>query len=277
MFSLPVLSAEYLPGMFRTQAACGCRSPYDCLMGQYRKTVPQAPSYRVIRGRLRGIADPMVARASQRFFKTGPGEYGAGDRFLGIRVPQLRKLVPEFQQAPRSCVIALLESTWHEERLLALMLLVRQYELGDQATRSRIARLYLARRQYVNNWDLVDSSAHLILGPHLQDVDRRLLYRLARSRNLWDRRIAMLATLCYIRQKDHVDALRIAKLLIGDGEDLIHKAVGWMLREIGNRAAEVERKFLDEYAAQMPRTMLRYAIEKFPARERARYMKEKSR
>jgi 3-methyladenine DNA glycosylase AlkD len=246
-------------------------------MGQYRKAVGQAPSHRVIRAQLRRLADPVVARAAQRYFKTAPGEYGAGDRFLGIHVPQLRQLVREFEAAPLSAVTALLESAWHEERLLALMLLVRQYELGDQATRARIAKLYLSRRRYINNWDLVDSSAHLILGQHLQDTDRRLLDRLARSRSLWDRRIAMLATLCYIRQRDHGDALRIARLLLTDREDLIHKAVGWMLRVIGDLDPGVERRFLDAHAARMPRTMLRYAIEKFPARERARYMKQATR
>ena len=235
------------------------------------------PTYDMIHGELCRLANPGVARSSQRFFKTGPGEYGAGDRFLGISVPQLRRLVPEFQGATLATVTTLLESAWHEERLFALLLLARQYALGDKAARLRIAKRYLARRKRVNNWDLVDSSAHLILGPHLQATDRRLLDRLARSRSLWDRRIAMLTTLCYIRQGDHGDALRIAKLLIGDGEDLIHKAVGWMLREIGNRDPGVERGFLDVHAARMPRTMLRYAIEKFPARERARYMKEATR
>jgi 3-methyladenine DNA glycosylase AlkD len=229
-------------------------------------------SYATVHGELRKLADPGVARSSQRFFKTGPGEYGAGDRFLGIRVPQLRKLVRAFQDAPLPTVATLLESAWHEERLLALLLLVRQYERGDQAARTRVAKLYLARRKQVNNWDLVDSSAHLILGPHLQQGDRRLLHRFARSGNLWERRIAMLTTLCYIRQRDHDDALRIARLLIGDGEDLIHKAVGWMLREIGNRDPDAERRFLDVHAARMPRTMLRYAVEKFPARERAKYL-----
>lgn len=232
------------------------------------------PTYDMIHAELRSLANSAVARSAQRFFKTGPGEYGAGDRFLGISVPQLRKRVPEFQQAALATITKLLESAWHEERLFALLLLARQYALGDKAARVRIAKLYLAKRRHVNNWDLVDSSAHLILGPHLQDTDRRLLDRLARSRSLWDRRIAMLTTLCYIRQGDHGDALRIAKLLIGDREDLIHKAVGWMLREIGNRDPGVERGFLDVHAARMPRTMLRYAIEKFPARERARYMKE---
>lgn len=226
-----------------------------------------------IRAQLRRVANPGIARASQRFFKTGPGEYGAGDRFLGVRVPQLRKLVPAFQDAPLSTVTSLLESKWHEERLLALMLLERQYRRGDEKTRRRIAKLYLAKRKFVNNWDLVDSSAHVILGPHLQHAGRPFLDRLARSRSLWDRRIAVLATFCYIRQRDHQDALRIAELLVNDREDLIHKAVGWMLREIGNRDPVVERKFLDAHAARMPRTMLRYAIEKFPPRERARYMR----
>jgi 3-methyladenine DNA glycosylase AlkD len=225
-----------------------------------------------IRAHLRRLADSSVARSSQGFFKTGPGEYGTGDRFLGIRVPQLRKLVPVYQEAPLATVTLLLQSAWHEERLFALLLLDRKHERGDAATRSRIAKLYLAKRRFVNNWDLVDSSAHVILGPHLQNGDRRLLDRLARSRSLWDRRIAMLTTLCYIRQRDHRDALRIAALLINDKEDLIHKATGWMLREIGNRDPDVERAFLDVHAAHMPRTMLRYAIEKFPARERAHYM-----
>jgi 3-methyladenine DNA glycosylase AlkD len=249
------MRSEYLPGTPATQYDRGMR-----------------PSYATIHGELRKLADPGVARASQRFFKTGPGEYGAGDKFLGIRVPQLRKLVRTFQDAPLSTVTSLLQSAWHEERLFALLLLVRQYELGDEAMQTRVAKLYLARRKHINNWDLVDSSAHLILGPHLQQGDRRLLDRFARSRSLWDRRIAMLATLCYIRQRDHDDALRIARLLLGDGEDLIHKAVGWMLREVGNRDPQVERRFLDAHAARMPRTMLRYAIEKFPARERAKYL-----
>jgi 3-methyladenine DNA glycosylase AlkD len=240
------------------------------------KSGPSAPSFASIHAALRRLADPDVAHSAQRYFKTAPGQYGAGDRFLGIRVPQLRQLVRGFQHAPLPAATELLESAWHEERLLALMLLVRQYALGDRATRTRIAKLYLARRRHVNNWDLVDSSAHLILGPHLQDTDRSLLDRLARSRSLWERRIAMLTTLCYIRQRDHGDALRIAGLLIADREDLIHKAVGWMLREIGNRDPKVERRFLDAHAARMPRTMLRYAIEKFPVRERARYMKEGS-
>jgi len=225
-----------------------------------------------IRAQLRKAADAAVARNSQRFFKSGPGEYGEGDRFLGIRVPQLRKLVGEFPEATLSTVSELLESPWHEERLFALFLLIAKYERSGTETRARLARLYLGKRQFINNWDLVDSSAHLILGPHLQNGDRRLLDRFARSHNLWERRIAMLTTLCFIRQNDYADALRIAALLVDDREDLIHKAVGWMLREIGNRDPAAARAFLDKHAGHMPRTMLRYAIEKFPSDERDRYL-----
>jgi 3-methyladenine DNA glycosylase AlkD len=225
-----------------------------------------------IRAQLRRFADPAVARGSQRFFKTGPGGYGAGDRFLGVRVPQIRKLVTLFPEATLATVSELLESPWHEERLFALFLLIAKYERSGTETRAKIARLYLGKRQYVNNWDLVDSSAHLILGPHLQNGDRRLLDRLARSRSLWERRMAMLTTLCYIRQNDYADALRIAALLVDDREDLIHKAVGWMLREIGNRDPAAEHAFLDVHAAHMPRTMLRYAIEKFSPDERVQYL-----
>jgi 3-methyladenine DNA glycosylase AlkD len=226
-----------------------------------------------IRAQLRKLADPEVARGSQRFFKSGPGGYGAGDRFLGIRVPRLRKLVASYADVSLANVTELLESPWHEERLFALFLLISKYERGGTEARARIARLYLGKRQFINNWDLVDSSAHLILGPHLQNGDRRTLDRFARSPNLWERRMAMLTTLCYIRQKDYADALRIATLLMDDKEDLIHKAVGWMLREVGNRDPVAARAFLDTHAAHMPRTMLRYAIEKFPPEERRRYLK----
>jgi 3-methyladenine DNA glycosylase AlkD len=232
-----------------------------------------SPGVNQIRAELKKLADAVVAQGSRRFFKSGPGEYGAGDRFLGIRVPQLRRLVPQFQEASLATVASLLKSPWHEERLLALLLLVRKHERGNAAERARVAKLYLSRRRYVNNWDLVDSSAHLILGPQLRRQDRGLLDRFARSRNLWERRIAMLTTFCYIRQREYADALRIARLLVNDSEDLIHKAVGWMLREIGNRDPAVERAFLDAHAPRMPRTMLRYAIGKFPADERARYLK----
>ena len=187
--------------------------------------------------------------------------------------PGFARLVASYADVSLANVTELLESPWHEERLFALFLLINKYERGGTEARARIARLYLGKRQFINNWDLVDSSAHLILGPHLQNGDRRTLDRFARSPNLWERRMAMLTTLCYIRQKDYADALRIATLLMDDKEDLIHKAVGWMLREVGNRDPVAARAFLDTHAAHMPRTMLRYAIEKFPADERHRYLK----
>jgi 3-methyladenine DNA glycosylase AlkD len=228
----------------------------------------------MIRSQLRALADPAIASRSQSFFRTGPGEYGAGDRFLGIRVPELRRLARAAGDLPLSQVRALLASRWHEERLLALLILVRLYERGDTKRRAGIARLYLSSLKHVNNWDLVDSSAHLILGPHLLDKDRRLLDRLARSPNLWRRRVAVLTTFCFIKRGEFDDALWIGTQLLHDHEDLIHKAVGWMLREVGKRDRAVECHFLDLHAAKMPRTMLRYAIEKFPARLRARYMQQ---
>ena len=221
---------------------------------------------------MRRLGDEAVAAHAARFFKTGKGEYGEGDRFLGIRVPVVRKQVRQFRNAPLRSVIALLRSTYHEERLLAVLLLVEQYERGDAATKQRVFDAYLERRRYVNNWDLVDSSAHRIVGPQLGPGDRALLYELAASNGLWDRRIAMMATLHYIRLNDFHDALRLAALLRDDEHDLIHKAVGWMLREIGNRDRASEERFLERHYRRMPRTMLRYAIERFPERRRQAYL-----
>jgi 3-methyladenine DNA glycosylase AlkD len=226
-----------------------------------------------VRRELRALASKTIASHSLRFFRTGPGEYGAGDRFLGIRVPVLRKLTAHYSHLPLPVVETLLHSPWHEERLFALLLLVQAVQRADAATVARIAKLYWRNLRYVNNWDLVDSSAPYILGPWLQNGSRTPLHRLARSPDLWRRRIAMLATQYFIRLRDYTDALRIARVLLHDEEDLIHKAVGWMLREIGNRDAAIARKFLDRHAAQMPRTMLRYAIERLPRRIRLRYMK----
>ena len=213
---------------------------------------------------------PRARSNSQRFFRTAPGEYGAGDMFLGLTVPQVRALVRQHADLPLPRVRGLLRSRWHEARLLALLILVRDFERGDERQRLRIARLYLANLAWVNNWDLVDSSAHLILGPHLAPGERGLLDTLGRSSNLWKRRVAMLATFHYIRQHDFRDALRIARLLLHDEHDLIHKAVGWMLREIGKRDEPALRRFLDRHAAVMPRTMLRYAIERLPPGSRSR-------
>jgi 3-methyladenine DNA glycosylase AlkD len=218
------------------------------------------------------LADPDRAKTSQWFFKTGPGQYGEGDRFLGINVPTLRQLAREYEGLPLDEAAGLLESRWHEERLLALLILVRQYVKGNPEVRDAIYQCYLSNRAAINNWDLVDCSAPYIVGPHLRVRDRRVLRQLARSRSLWDRRIAILATFHYIKAADFDDGLKIAEMLLEDREDLIHKAVGWMLREIGNRDRKILERFLQSHAGRIPRTTLRYAIERFPQDIRRRYM-----
>ncbi len=216
------------------------------------------------------LANKGQAQHAQRFFKTGRDEYGEGDRFLGIRVPLLRRLVGRFRGVTLAENLSLLKSIWHEERLLALLMLVDRYSRGDE--RDRVYALYLRHTKYINNWDLVDSSASYIVGAHLMQRDKQPLYRLARSRNLWQRRIAIMSTFYMIKNHVYDDALAIALLLKNDREDLIHKAVGWMLREIGNRHRATEEKFLQQHYQTMPRTMLRYAIEKFPERKRKAYL-----
>lgn len=221
---------------------------------------------------IRGLADDEHARLLQRFFKTGPGEYGEGDRFLGLRVPQVRRVAREFRTLSLSDVDVLLHSEWHEVRLLALLILVDQYRRGDAKTRSAIYRLYLANTKHINNWDLVDSSAPYIVGAHLESRSRAPLKRLARSRSLWERRIAVIATFHFIKHDDFDDTVSIVTMLLGDRHDLIHKAAGWALREVGKHDRAVLRAFLDEHAPEMPRTMLRYAIEHFAPRLRAKYL-----
>lgn len=210
-----------------------------------------------------------------KFFKAGPGEYAEGDRFLGVVVPDQRKIARQFRDLPIQESRRLLTSDWHEERLTALFILVGQYQKGDEKIRKSIYELYTRHFQHVNNWDLVDSSAHLIVGPYLKTEDRIILRKWARSKHLWTRRIAMMATFHYIKRSEFGDALDIARILIDDPHDLIHKAVGWMLREIGNRHLPTEEAFLRENGRyrQMPRTMLRYAIEKFPENLRQAYLK----
>jgi 3-methyladenine DNA glycosylase AlkD len=225
-----------------------------------------------VRRDLKKVARPERAKSNAWFFKTGPGEYGAHDRFLGVTVPQLRAIAREYRDMPLKYVVKLLRSPWHEERLLALLIMVGQYARADTSTRQAIHQLYLRNTKSINNWDLVDSSAAQIVGAHLESGDRRVLRRLARSTSIWERRIAMIATYHYIRQRDFTDALTIAGLLRRDEHDLIHKAVGWMLREIGKRDRGAEERFLRKHARTMPRTMLRYAIEKFPQPLRRKYM-----
>jgi 3-methyladenine DNA glycosylase AlkD len=221
------------------------------------------------------VASPERAKTNRWFFKTGPGQYGEGDRFLGVSLPALRQLARQYERLSRRDVVQLMKSPWHEERLLALLILIRQYAHRDERGRQAIHQLYLRHRRWINNWDLVDVSASQLVGAHLAGGDRRLLRRLARSRSLWERRIAMIATYHYIRRNDFADALVIAGLLVDDMHDLIHKAVGWMLREVGKRDRHVEERFLRKHAARMPRTMLRYAVERFPERLRVRYLEQK--
>jgi 3-methyladenine DNA glycosylase AlkD len=227
---------------------------------------------RAIERRLRALGDRDRAKHSLRFFRTGPGEYGEGDRFLGLTVPDIRAVAREAKESSLDTLEQLLESPWHETRLLALVVLVDQHRRGDAVLRDAIHQLYLRNTHRINSWDLVDCSAAEIVGAHLRDGDRSLLARLARSASLWERRIAMIATLDYIKCDDFRDALRVAAILVGDGHDLIHKATGWMLREIGKRDQAAEERFLRKYASRMPRTMLRYAIERFPERLRRQYL-----
>ena len=226
-----------------------------------------------VRTRLRDVASPEHARVLQGYFKTGPGEYAEGDRFLGVRLPALRKLAKEAAALPLEEAEELLRSPTHEERLLALLVMVRAYQKGDAALRNRIHGAYLAGTRYVNNWDLVDSSAEHLVGAHLRDGDRSLLDRLAASESVWERRIAAIATLYFIKRGEFEDTLRVAALLLRDRHDLVHKAVGWMLREVGKRDREAEEAFLREHCRAMPRTMLRYAVERFPEPLRRAYLR----
>ena len=222
---------------------------------------------------LRKLGDPVIAEHASRFFKTGKGEYGEGDQFLGIRVPVLRKHAKTFRHLSMEKTEQLLQSDFHEERLCALFILVQKYNDGDTSERQQIFELYLRNTRHINGWDLVDSSAHHIIGRHLLESNKDLLYSLAESESLWERRIAIISTYRFIRQLQFSDTINISRLLLNDREDLIHKAVGWMLREVGNRDPAVEEAFLQTCYKTMPRTMLRYAIEKFPQEKRKRYLK----
>ncbi len=221
---------------------------------------------------LRSLANRDIAEHSQRFFKTGEGQYGEGDQFLGIRVPVLRRHIKNFQQTALEDIQELLMSSFHEERLFSLLLLVHKFAKGNENEKKTIYRIYLNNTHYINNWDLVDCSAHKIVGAYLEDKDRQILYRLVQSDSLWERRIAIMSTFQFIRDNQFDDALSISKQLINDKEDLIHKAVGWMLREIGKRDIAIEEKFLKSFYKKMPRIMLRHAIEKFPEQQRKQYL-----
>ena len=230
-------------------------------------------NHKIIHNDLLQLANEQIAEHSQRFFKTGKGEYGEGDIFLGIRVPLLRKLVKKYRGISITEVRKLLHSKFHEERLLAVLMLVQLFKSGDESVQKQVYDLYLENTEYINNWDIVDISASNIVGAHLYEKDKAPLYDLVQSKNLWERRIAIISTFYFIRQNEFDDTLKIAEILLNDKEDLIHKAVGWMLREVGKREIEFEEEFLQEHYKIMPRTMLRYAIEKFPETSRKMYLR----
>ncbi|HEY7500373.1 MAG TPA: DNA alkylation repair protein [Vicinamibacterales bacterium] len=226
-----------------------------------------------IRKKLHALAIPADAANLQRFFKTGPGEYGEGDRFIGVKVPGLRAVCRECRGLPLSQVRTMLRSPVHEERALALMILVDAFPRADAAEQRKIYDFYLEHTKYINNWDLVDLSAGQIVGGWLRGKSKAPLTKLARSKSLWERRIAIIATFDGIRIGEYDETFRIADLLLRDSHDLIHKAVGWLLREVGKRDGAAERRFLRTRYKTMPRTMLRYAIEKFPEAERKKYLR----
>ncbi|MDD3006490.1 MAG: DNA alkylation repair protein [Candidatus Pacebacteria bacterium] len=221
---------------------------------------------------LRENADEKQAVNLRRFFKTARGEYGEGDVFLGIKVPIQREICKKYIDFSLGYLQKLLDSKIHEERFCALAILGDKYRKADEVKKKDIFEFYLKNAKRINNWDLVDLSAPNIVGDYLLDKDREILYDLARSDNLWQRRIAVLSTFTFVRERDFGDTLRIAEMLLRDEHDLIHKAVGWMLREIGKRDLEVEEKFLRKHYKKMTRTMLRYAIEKFDEEKRRYYM-----
>jgi len=213
------------------------------------------------------------AIALSRFFKTGKGQYGEGDKFLGVMVPQIRAVVNKYWSTTTEKEIKeLITNRYHELRLAGLLILVKKYEKGTQGEQQKIYNYYLAHLKYINNWDLIDLTAPHIVGKYLLNVDRKILYDLARSTSLWERRVAILSTFAFIRNNDFKDTIAISKILLHDDHDLIHKAVGWMLREIGKKDIDLLKEFLSNYATTMPRTMLRYAIEKLDPKELAHYM-----
>ena len=219
---------------------------------------------------LKALGNKTAAEHAQRFFKTSPGQYGEGDIFLGVKVPVLHKLAKEHRDITLDDAVELLQSPLHEVRLLALFIMASQYKRGGNET--AIYRAYTANTHRINNWDLVDGSAADIAGAYLFERERNPLYRLAKSKSLWERRIGIIATFYFIRRNQFNDTLAIADLLLNDKEDLMHKAVGWMLREVGKRELKVEESFLLPRYKQMPRAMLRYAIERFPESKRLAYL-----
>jgi 3-methyladenine DNA glycosylase AlkD len=229
-----------------------------------------------IRADIKNLKRPDRANFLQRFFKTAPGEYAHGDIFYGLSVPESRSIAKKHKDLEFPDLKILLASKVHEERLIALIILCEQFRKADPKAQEKIFKFLMKNRKGINNWDLVDTAAPAIFSVYLFENDRSILPKLAKSKNLWERRIAIMSTFHFIRQGDFADTLKIAKILLNDDHDLIHKAVGWLLREVGKRDVKVEKAFLDKYADKMPRTMLRYAIEKFQEKERKHYLQLKA-
>lgn len=225
-----------------------------------------------IHAEIKALGNSEYAVRMQSYFKTGKGEYAEGDRFLGIRMPVLRATTKKYKHISIDEAFEVLTSRYHEVRMFALLLLVELFKSANEKDKKKIFSGYLHNTQYINNWDLVDSSAGHIVGAYLCNRDKKPLYKLSRSKNLWERRIAIIATSFYIANNDFDDSLKIAEILLKDKEDLLHKAVGWILREVGNRDIAAEEGFLKKHYQLMPRTMLRYAIEKFPEKKRQAYL-----
>ena len=222
---------------------------------------------------LEKLKDPIKAKILQRFFKTGKGEYGEGDIFFGIPVPKQRKVAKKYSNLTLFNIQSLLSSKIHEYRLVGLLVLIFKYKESNVKDKEKIFNLYLKNTNNINNWDLVDLSAQHIVGEYTYlKKDSKVLFTLAKSNNLWEKRIAMISTYVFIKKHEFNEALQIAEILVYDKHDLIHKVVGWMLREIGKRNQDIEEEFLKKYACNMSRTMLRYAIEKFNKKRRAYYL-----
>jgi len=221
---------------------------------------------------LQAESDPLKKKGLSRFFKTGKGEYGEGDIFLGVTVPKIRRVAKKYKDVSLDEIRTLLRSLIHEERLTALLILVENFRKADETEKTEIFNLYLKNTKYINNWDLVDLSASRIVGEFLKDKPVDILYTLAKSKSLWERRIAIISTFQFIWEGRFAETLKISKILLTDRHDLIHKAVGWMLREVGKRSFKTEEGFLKKHYKKMPRTMLRYSIEKFPEKLRLRYL-----
>ncbi len=226
------------------------------------------------REEIRALANKEIAQHSLRFFKTDKGEYGHGDLFLGVRAPQIRLIAKKHIDISIADMKTLIQSKYHEERFLGLIIIVNKYaKTKDKKNRNQLYKIYVSSFKYINNWNLVDVTCPHVTGKHLIDKDRTILYKWAKSEDLWTKRIAMVSTFSFIRKNDLEDTFKIAEILLQDKHDLIHKAVGWMLREAGKRDIKKEEAFLKKHYKTMPRTMLRYSIEKFPETKRQKYLK----